>query len=167
MTLSHSRARPNIPPPTIHITPSSDSEDASAQHNGKPKCGGPGTPYYFIFPEGTPRGASNEASDADDEHEISDFETHPGSDAENENDLLPSQNRNDQGLSVGVKKIVLGKRERHHDETSGPEYGSTADKDVSEEGKIGLRGNLGRRNALTPEEAEQIRACQVTKRVKM
>ena len=130
----------------------------------------------------------NTASDADDERDPSDLETHPGTDLEedgcDDNDELPSQDKDDQGLHKEVLKLVIGKRSRAEEDTGADkeedeEVAATGDgvansiddqeigglvRESIDGGETSIR--LARRNALCGEDVEMVRAM-ATKRVKI
>ncbi|MCJ1436995.1 hypothetical protein MMC27_006378 [Xylographa pallens] len=111
---------------TVSITPSSEAEGGSQKSTGKAGSKSSTATYDFSNIGSTLRDNSNHVRDAD-EREACDVEAHLKSDTD-EDDSQICQNKDDHGLSIGVKKLVLGKRGRESEDRDLGEAGTRAKK---------------------------------------
>ncbi|MCJ1392585.1 hypothetical protein MMC18_005455 [Xylographa bjoerkii] len=113
--------------PTVCVTPSSEPENGSPGSTSKAGHRSASAPYSFSNLGSTLRDNGNDTSDADEEREVADIEAHLISDKDH-GDCQTCQNKDDQGLSLGVKELVLGKRGRHSEDRDFGEAGTGAKK---------------------------------------
>ena len=145
--------------PAVQNTLFSDSEEDPAIDLGTTKRIGRKTPHSSAFTASTFRNDRRSVpSDAYDGHEVSDAETQIESCCEDE--CQPGCDRDEQGLSTGVKQLVLGKHERLNDDVEEKE-------DDTREGKLILYKAAGRRGGLNVASLQQIEHLQGRKRVKV
>ena len=102
------------PTPVVCITRSSYINDGSLESTSEAGEKTSSTLCSFSLLDNTVRNTGNSIFEADDEQEVSDAELHLDSDRD-QGDGRTCQNKDDQGLSIGVKNLVIGKRRRGDD----------------------------------------------------
>ena len=121
---------------TFSVTPSSEAESGSRKSTGEAENKSTSATYDFSSIGSKLRDNSNHVRDADDERETCDVEAYLKSDTDQDDSQI-CQNQDDHGLSIGVKKLVLGKRGRESEDRDFGEAGTRAKKVALDE--TGLR----------------------------
>ncbi|MCJ1383919.1 hypothetical protein MMC17_007033 [Xylographa soralifera] len=121
--------------PIVSVTPRSGAEDGLLKSTGEAETRSASDTYNFSNLGSTLRENTNYMSDADDEREAYDMEAHFNSDRDQENHQA-CQNKDDQGLSIGVKELILGKRGRESEDRDLEEAGTRAKKVALDETRL-------------------------------
>ena len=153
----------NLTTPVMDVSHSSDLDESCPAVRRKSR---PSTP--FLPHDNDYRTLSDNASDADDEFEKSELETHHGSDAEDSTDDSPvSADKDDNGLSHKVEEqLVLGKRSRSTGNTENSESIGEGSPITSPDEHTPNRRVFAHRNALDDEGARRV-VEHITKRARV
>ena len=143
----------NLAAPVINVSHSSDLDESCPAVSRKTR---PSTP--FLPHDNDYRTLSGNASDADDEFEKSEQETHHGSDTEDTTEDSPvSADKDDHGLSHKVEEqLILGKRSRSTGSTEISESIRDGSPITSPEEDAPNRRVFEHRNALDDEGARRV-----------
>ncbi|MCJ1404381.1 hypothetical protein MMC11_007606 [Xylographa trunciseda] len=113
------------PKPPLCITSSSGVEDGSLESTREAGNTSASAPYKLSNLGSILRDNSNDVAEADDERELSELKIHLDIDKD-PGESQTCQNKDDQGLSLGVKELVLGKRVRESEDRDLGETGIRA-----------------------------------------